>query len=77
MKMPLKGAIYSQIIDYVAFKLAENKSFQKISLNIHDKIQELHRTSINELINSDSTKVSINKVLNKLIETGKNLFNKS
>lgn len=75
--MALKGRILNQIINYLASKLAENQSFQKLSLNAHEKIQGMRQATINEFINSDATQILIRRLLNKLIESGRDFLRKS
>ena len=75
--MAFKGQIINQIIKYLASKLAENHSFQKLSLNAHEKIEGMRRASMEEFINSDPTQTSIRRLLSKLIESGKDFLKKS
>ena len=75
--MALKGRVLNQIINYLAFKLEENQSFQKLSFNAHEKIEGMRRATMNEFINSDPTHLSIRRLLRKLIESGRDFLKKS
>ena len=74
--MPLKGHIINQFIKYVAGKLADNHSFQRLSLLTHEKIEGLRRAAIDEIVNPDPSQASIRRLLNKIIETGKDFLKK-
>ena len=75
--MVLKGRILNQIINYLASKLAENQSFQKISFNAHEKIEGIRRAAMDEFINSDPAQTSIKRLISKLIESGRDFLKKS
>lgn len=74
--MPLKGRILNQIIEYLASKLAENQSFQKISLRTHERIQVMRRAALDEFLSPDTTQTSVRRLLSKLIESGKDFLKK-
>ncbi len=74
--MPLKGQILNRIIAYLSSKLAENHSFQKLSLRTHEKIEGLRRNAVDEFINHDPAQLSIRRLLSKLIKSGKDFFEK-
>ena len=59
--MALKSHIINQIIKYLASKLAENHSFQRFSLNAHEKMEGIRRATLNEFINHDPTQNSIRR----------------
>lgn len=69
--MAFKATIISQIINYLASKLADNQAFQRLSLNVHEKIEGLRRTAMNEFINYDPVQTSIRRIMSKLIENKK------
>lgn len=75
--MALKATIINEFIKYLASKLAENQSFQRLSLNAHEKIEGLRRTTMNEFINYDPVQTSIRRIVNKLIKSGKDFIKKS
>lgn len=72
--MLLKGQIINRLINYVSGKLAENHSFQKLSLLTHDKIEGLRRATIGEIVSPDSSQASIRRLMDKLIESGRDFL---
>jgi hypothetical protein len=77
IKMPFKGRILNEIIKYVSFKLAENHSFQKLSLRAHEKIEGMRRTASDEFLNPDTIqRSSVRRLLIKLIESAKEFLKK-
>ena len=74
--MPLKGQILEKVIAYISSKLAENQSFQKLSLRTHEKIEGIHRTAEDEFLNHDPAQVSFRRLLSKLIKSGKDFLEK-
>lgn len=75
--MPLQSRVISQIIKYLSGKLAENESFQRLSLSAHEKVEGMRRSALNEISNSDPTQTSIHGLLNKMIQSGKDFLKKS
>lgn len=74
--MAFKATIINQIINYLAYKLADNQAFQRLSLNAHEKIEGVRRTAMNEFINYDPVQTSIRRIMSKLIENGKTFIKK-
>lgn len=74
--MPFKGRILNEIMKYVSSKLAENHSFQKLSLRTHERLEGLRRAALDEFISPDNTQISMRRLLNKLIEAGKDFLKK-
>lgn len=72
--MPLTGQLIGKMTNYVAGKLAEHHSFQRLSLLIHDKIEELRRAAICEIVSPESPQESFRRFLNKMINSGKDFL---
>lgn len=75
--MQLRSRVIDQIIKYLSGKLAENESFQRLSLNAHEKIEGIRRSALDEIANSDPAQTSLRKLLNKMIQSGKDFLKNS
>ena len=73
--MLLKSQIINQIIKFLSTKLAENQSFQKLSLFTHEKIEGVRHATLKEISSRDLHQ-SIQRLLNKIIESGTDFINK-
>jgi len=74
--MSFKGRIFSEFVKYISSKLAENNSFQKLSLRAHERIEGMRRAALDEFLSPDITQTSMRRLLNKLIESGKDFLKK-
>ena len=74
--MSFKGQIFNEVVKYLSSKLAENNSFQKLSLRAHERIEGMRRAALNEFQSPDITQTSMRRLLNKFIESGKDFLKK-
>jgi hypothetical protein len=72
--MRIKGQILNQVIKYLSTKLAENNSFQRLSLMAHGKIETLRREGLEHVVNPNLGKNSAIQMIHRLIESGKSLL---
>ena len=75
--MSFKGRIFSEFVKYISSKLAENNSFQKLSLRAHERIEGMRRAALDEFLSPDITQTSMRRLLNKFIESGKDFLKKT
>ena len=69
--MPLKGHILNQVIKYLSSKLAENYSFQRLSLTTHQKLEAMRREALEQVVNPDLARNYVNRIIHRWIENGK------
>lgn len=74
--MPFKGRIFNEVVKYLSSKLAENHSFQKLSLRTHERIEGMRSAALKEFISPFNAQTSMRRLLSKFIEIGKKFLKK-
>lgn len=61
--------------DGVGKSSLESIAFQKLAISFHQKMNDIRHTTVSEIVKQNPEKISIRRIIDRIIESGKDFIN--